>query len=176
MIKAHNTKVPYKKNQENVAQRNERANSEQTPISPSCNCQRQNECPLPGKCQTKSVVYKATVTTEHNIKTYIGSTEKTFKQRFYGHKSDMTNPNNRNNTSLANYIWSVKDRGEIPVVRWEILRSCKEYKTGTRKCDVCLTEKLMILKYKGPNSLNKRSELMYSCPHRRKYRLSNLKT
>ena len=65
-------------------------------------------------------------------------------------------------------------RGDVPVIRWEILRLCKEYKTGTRKCDVCLTEKLMILKEKGPNSLNKRSELMYTCPYRQTFRLSNL--
>ena len=172
LIKAHNTKVLSKKKQENMAQNNERRHSEQTP--PLCNCQRRNECPLQGKCQTKSVVYRATVTTENNTKTYIGSTEKTFKQRFYGHKSDMNNPAYRANTALAHYVWYMKDRGETPVVRWEIVRMCREYKTGTRKCDVCLTEKLMILKEKGPNSLNKRSELMYSCPHRRKYRLSNL--
>lgn len=172
LIKAHNTKVIHKKKQENMIQNNERRHNEQT--SSMCNCQRPNECPLPGRCQTKSVVYKATVTTQNNIKTYIGSTEKTFKQRFYGHKSDINNSANRTNTALANYIWSVKDRGDVPVIRWEILRLCKEYKTGTRKCDVCLTEKLMILKEKGPNSLNKRSELMYTCPHRRKFRLSNL--
>ena len=59
--------------------------------------------------------------------------------------------------------------------QWEILRKCGKYKAGTRKCDICLTEKLMILKEKGLTSLNKRSELMYKCPHMRKYRLINQK-
>ena len=50
-----------------------------------CNCrQKNNSCPLDGKCLTKCVVYKATVTetTSNNQETYIGLTENEFKTRF----------------------------------------------------------------------------------------------
>ena len=44
------------------------------------------------------------------------------------------------------------------------------------KCDVCLSEKLLILRSKDPHLLNKRSELMSRCPHKRKFRLCNAVT
>ena len=169
LIKAHNNKIISKKQQPSN-------NVSQTEGVQSCNCRIKTECPLPGKCNTEGVVYKATVTTERCEKTYIGSTENTFKKRFYGHKSDFSNPNYRSSTTLSNHVWTLKDRGEEPNIKWEIVRVCKKYKSGSRKCDICLTEKYVILREKGPNSLNKRSELMYTCPHRKKYRLSNLKT
>ena len=37
---------------------------------------------------------------------------------------------------------------------------------GGDKCDVCLSEKLSIMKNRDTNSLNKRSELMNSCRHK----------
>ena len=42
----------------------------------TCNCQRPVECPIPGNCLTKSVVYQAEVTTNDNDETkrYIGIT------------------------------------------------------------------------------------------------------
>ena len=44
-------------------------------------------------------------------KTYIGSTDRPFKERFYGHTADMKNKEHRNNTTLASYIWDKKDEG-----------------------------------------------------------------
>ena len=41
-----------------------------------------NQCPLPGKCKTSSLIYQATVTSENegNIESYIGLTEGTFQK------------------------------------------------------------------------------------------------
>ena len=73
---------------------------------------------MPGKCLTETVVYKATITTQTSTKTYIGSTQNTFKQRYYAHKADITKPQNRCNTTLANHVWTCK--GETPQIKWEI--------------------------------------------------------
>ena len=106
---------------------------------------------------------------------YIGSTENSFKERYYGHKASMRDAKYRNSTTLSHYYWDCKDKGETPHIQWEILRTCKTYRPGTRKCDICLTEKMLILRERGPHSLNKRSELMYKCPHRSKWKLLNVK-
>ena len=165
IINGHNSKI--------LAEHNEQKSKKQ---EPTCNCRNnaKAECPLQGKCLTTSVVYKATVKTSNSTKTYIGSTEGTFKKRYYGHKSDIKNESNRNSTTLSHYIWDCKDRGEVPEIKWEVIRKCQRYKCGTRKCDVCLAEKLEILRERGDNCLNKRSELMRPCPHRRKHRLINV--
>ena len=51
----------------------------------TCNCRIKALCPVEGKCLTKSVIYKATVT--YNIKKqfYIGSNARNFKTRYYEH-------------------------------------------------------------------------------------------
>ena len=83
---------------------------------------------------------------------------------------------NRTNTKLATYVWDKRDEGvEIKEVKWEILKKCQKYEPGGRKCDVCLSEKLIIMKDRDPNSLNKRSELNNSCRHRSRQKLARVK-
>ena len=57
-------------------------------------------------------------------------------------------------------MWEKKDNGEeITNIKWEIVEKCQEYVGSSKKCDVCLTEKLCIMKDKNSNSLNKRFKL-----------------
>ena len=73
-------------------------------------------------------------------------------------------------------MWQRKDKGEeITDIKWEILEKCHEYVGGRSKCDVCVTEKLCIMKNKSPNSLNKRSELTNKCLHMRSWLLDKAK-
>ena len=144
-------------------------------VNKKCSCKDATKCPLDGYCLQEAVIYKATITTPYVRKTYIGSTEATFKQRFYGHTSDLTHIKNRNNTTLAAFVWELRDKGQQPEIKWEAIKKCSRYKCGTRKCDVCLSEKLAILRSRDPDLLNKRSELMARCPHRRKWRLETFK-
>ena len=47
----------------------------------TCNCRNKNECPIPGECNLKSVVYQAKVYAENKVMNYFGSTERPFKKR-----------------------------------------------------------------------------------------------
>ena len=85
-----------------------------------CNCRRKLLCPLEGKCLQETVIYKATVTTDTTKKTYIGLTEGTFKDRFYGHTSDFNHSENRKNTALASHVWDCKDKNIDFSIKWEI--------------------------------------------------------
>ena len=161
MIKGHNKRLLNKhteNNQQSVKK---------------CNCRTGTECPLKGECKVEAVVYKAKVkqNNDNNTVIYIGSTEGDFKQRLYQHKSDMKHEKNRNKTTLTKYFWDLKDKGVSAEIEWEILKKCKKYESGEKKCDVCLSEKLEILKGKRRKErmLNKRNELMYKCPHKRKF-------
>ena len=134
----------------------------------TCNCRKPDECPVQDNVMQKGVVYKVFLTTKENntaTRTYIGSTENTFKQRYTNHKSDMHNQAKSNSTTLSHHTWQCRDRGTKPEITWQIIRTCSVYKCGTRRCDLCLTEKLLILRENGPNSLNRRTELMTRCPH-----------
>ena len=139
-----------------------------------CNCRDKRNCPLQGRCRTPAVVYEATITTPEAVKTYKGSTEPEFKQRFGKHTSDMKHAKQRKNTTLADYVWSQKEKNITPTVTWDIKQKSTPYRCGTRKCDICLTEKLEILNSDPSTSLNKKSEILNMCRHRAKFKLSNL--
>ena len=47
--------------------------------------------------------------------------------------------------------------------------------SGGKQCDLCLTEKLIILMADPKSTLNKRDEIMTKCMHKRKYLLGTVK-
>ena len=56
-------------------------------------------------------------------KFYIGSTEQTFKKRYPKHKESINNKSSKSATTLSTYIWSLKDKGEDPQIKWEVLKN-----------------------------------------------------
>ena len=79
---------------------------ESTRVSKLSNCRQKNSCPLDGKCLTKCIVYKATVTepTSNNQETYIGFTGNECKTRFNLHKSSFKLEYKRTSTTLSDHI------------------------------------------------------------------------
>ena len=56
---------------------------------------------------------------------------------------------------------------------WKVLKKCKAYSNISKKCNLCLYEKFIIICKKELCSLNRRNELASSCPHRNRYVLQN---
>ena len=138
-----------------------------------CNCRAgRNYCPMGGKCLTESLVYKAEVTTESETKQYIGITANTFKERYNGHMQSFRRKN-YNSTGLSNFIWYLKDKNKQFKISWSIMSLQPSFDPGKNKCQLCLTEKTLILDSKNDKSLNKRHEIFTKCRHRRKYLLYN---
>ncbi|KXJ26852.1 Nose resistant to fluoxetine protein 6 [Exaiptasia diaphana] len=137
-----------------------------------CNCRNKDQCPLDNKCLTTSVIYNAQVTTSNTTKNYIGLTEGTFKQRFSQHKSTFKHRKHINSTELSKYIWQLKDKKQDFNIKTIISRA-RPYNNKSKRCDLCLTEKLMIIKHSNDNILNKRSELISKCRHENKFYLKN---
>ena len=46
-----------------------------------------------------------------------------------------------NNTELSKYLWTSKANGTDYHLKWNIKLHASRYKCGTRRCDLCLTEK-----------------------------------
>ena len=139
-----------------------------------CNCRNKNECPIPGNCNQKSVVYQATVHAENKCMKYFGSTERPFKKRYSEHNSSFKK-RPANHTTLSSYIWKLNEK-RIPFdVKWSIKSRGHTFSSGGRSCDLCLTEKLVILTEDQHSMLNKRDELLETCRHRRKHLLVSIK-
>ena len=142
----------------------------ETPPAQTCNCSaRYGPCPLNGVCLTKCLVYKATVSApKRRDMHYIGLAGNTFKERHYGHTSDFRNK--RSATGLSKYVWQLKDEDIERNVSWKIHKKAQPYRCGSRRCDLCLSEKLAIAQADPVTSLNKRSELAKACPYQYKWK------
>ena len=133
----------------------------------TCNCRKPDECPVSNTCLAKSLVYKAEVSTDKdNAKVYIGVTANSFKERFRNHTKSIKNERHGNETELSKYIWKLKRAKRSYGIKWSIVKRVPSCKAGSRKCNLCLEEKLLIMKgNKANNLLNKRSELFTLCKH-----------
>ena len=140
----------------------------------TCNCTKNNTCPLNKNCLASEIVYEATISSglEHyEEKKYIGLCETTFKKRFANHNQSFTSEKHRSSTSLSKEYWKIKELNGQPNVTWKILRKSKSFRPESRNCQLCINEKYEIANYTGNNLLNTRTEIIAKCRHRRKYQL-----
>ena len=156
IIKAHNSKITRGADQV---------------VRPGCNCRgaRSLACPMQGKCQTLSLVYRANVTSQEGNKNYVGQASNTFKLRYNNHVNSFINPKKKHSTSLATYIWNLNGRGVDNNISWEKVCLAMPYKRGDRYCQLCLSEKVFIARANmvetREEALNMRSEIMARCRH-----------
>ena len=148
---------------------------EQPQQLPGCDCRKKDECPLDGKCIQTDVIYQATVTTNTTKETYIGLATN-FKERYRNHLTSFRHHKGRNKTELSKHIWDLKDKNKTFNLSWKIIKKCKAYNNISKKCNLCLNEKFIIICKKHLCSLNKRNELASPCPHRNRYTLRNFNT
>ena len=99
--------------------------------------------------------------------------ETTFKTRFSNHKQSFKFENKRNSTELSKVVWKLKDQNKNYSVTWAIVKEVGSYKCGANICNLCLCEKLFILKADCKSLLNKRSEIISKCKHKNKFLLKN---
>ena len=144
----------------------------------TCNCRQKNACPLDGNCLQSSVIYQATVTRKDNntTETYIGLTENDFKTRCRNHTASFRHAKHRNSTELSKHIWTLKDNNIEHFISWRILSSHSPYNSSSKRCNLCLKEKFLIICRPQLSTLNKRNELVPSCRHRNKALLRNNQT
>ena len=142
--------------------------------SKNCNCRKPELCPLDQNCLTERVIYKATVATELKSKTYIGSCETSFKTRFNNHKQSFKNLLHRNDTVLSTYIWELKEENMNFKITWKIILNVNHNFNQRKKCNLCLTEKVAILKENPAAILNTRSDILSKCRHRNKFKLKKI--
>ena len=145
------------------------------PNQKTCNCINKEECPLNQRCLDSELVYEATLTSDADNKEmkYIGLCETTFKRRYSNHKQSFSTEKYKNSTTLSTEYWRLKETNANPLVKWRILKKAHSYKPESRTCTLCMTEKYEIANYPNKNLLNKRTEIIAKCRHKRKYQLEH---
>ena len=72
--------------------------------------------------------------------------------------------------ALSKHIWSKDTNFEI---EWEVQEKATEYQNTTGWCNLCVAEKLAIIRADKKTLLNKRLELVSKCCHEKRYYLCN---
>ena len=129
--------------------------SSQTKEIRQCNCKNPVSCPLDGKCLTKNIVYKAVVLAITNSHTYYCSSED-FKFHCHNHTKSFRHQHFKNDTELYKHIQDLKNEGIYYNTTWSIAAYASAYRCGTRRCDLCITEKYIIARSNQKNILNKK--------------------
>ena len=164
-----------------VSSHNKKVLKEVSPLNRGgCNCQRgrhRNNCPLNGECLTPNVLYEAEVTSNlpaYGKKIYKGITHNEFKTREGNHELTFRDRAYEDKTELSKEIWNIKDKEGTYDIKWRIISLNPPYNPATKRCRLCISEKVEILESDSPNLLNKRSEIVSKCPHMNKFQLSNI--
>ena len=149
--------------------------ADNTADSKSCNCQQKNTCLLNRNCLQSSVIYQARVVCNDNntSETYIRLTVNNFKTRYRNHSASFWQAKHRNSTELSKHNWTLKDSNIDHSISWRIVSSSSPYNSSSKRCNLCLKEKFLIICRPDLSSLNKRNELAPSCLHRNKMLLRN---
>ena len=137
----------------------------------TCNCVDKGKCPLGGNCLATSIIYQADIKPDSETAAkYIGLCEPPFKGRYGDHKTSFCREAYKHKTELSNFVWEKKEKGQRCEINFSILKKSSPYRAGNTKCNLCLWEKLMIMK--GDDTLvNKREELVTKCRHVNKFLL-----
>ena len=96
-------------------------------------------------------------------KNYYGTCENSFKKRYNNHTTSFRNKSRQKSTELSNHILELKENVGNYTIDWLIAMKAHPYICGTRKCDLCLCEKLLIARANSASLLNKRDELVSKC-------------
>ena len=162
IITSHNTRIIRKSQPQDSAE--------------NCNCRNKHACPLQNKCMSKDIVYKATIFTGNTQDTrhYIGMTSNTFKERYRNHIKSFAHKKYSNETELSKHVWHLKQKKTDFTIKWSIIKKSISYTGGSKRCNLCLEEKISILKEKNNCLLNKRSEIVSACQHKSRFQVNNL--
>ena len=106
---------------------------------------------------------------------YLGISETPFKERYYNHTKAFKNRVYETDTELSKLIWGLKDNKQDHRISWEIAASTSALRSGGGRCDLCTTEKLLIIMAAPGSIINKRDEIVSKCRHQNKFILKRFK-
>ena len=87
------------------------------------------------------------------------------KTRDRNHLKSLRNEQYKHKTELSKHVWNLKKENRQFLIRWAIVKQTPAGRNGKRNCALCLEEKLMIMKGRSKNILNRRSEMFTKCRH-----------
>ena len=92
-----------------------------------------------------------------------------WKFRYYKHLQSSKFPTLKNQTVLSRYNWYLKELALPRIINWKIIKRSSSTNSLHGKGNMCLEEKICILKYLNGNLRNTRNVMIFACRHRIKF-------
>ena len=99
----------------------------------------------------------------------------TFKERYRNHIKSFQPKKYSNETELSKHIWQLKENNQNYNISWSVIKKATPYSGGSKTCHQCLDDNLCNLKADKRLLLNKRSEILSQCKHKRNYHFGKAK-
>ena len=135
-------------------------------------------CPRRGACLTEKIMYYARKSCDdetYKPKLYKRICETTFKNSYANHKKSFNMEKNKNDTILSTEYWKLANNKLHLRIPWSIKNNYKLNNPNSKRCSLCLHEKLEIVEDPKEILSNKRSEVISQCRHRNKKKLELLR-
>ena len=101
-------------------------------------------------------------TTITPLKHTLDSQNTDFKTRHRNQIPSFRHAKHKNSTDLSKHIWTLKNDNIDYSISWRVLSSSSPYNSSSKRCNLCLKEKFLIICRPNFSSLNKRNELVSS--------------
>ena len=94
-------------------------------------------------------------------------TSNEFKGRYRIHKKSFNNAKyEREMELLSKYIGDLKRKQRRFRIKWTVLTHVSAYRSGSKRCNLRIEEKLQTMLINKNSLLNRRSEILAKCRHR----------
>ena len=109
---------------------------------------------------------------------YIGLATGFWKERYANHLKSFRHSKYSKDTRLSTHLWKLKGTdNQMPKLQWSVMKKSSPYSNISKRCMICLNEKLAIIQFEDhANLINKRNEAISKCLHQDKYLLKNYKS
>ena len=145
----------------------------------TCNGLDKAKCLLIQNCLVNNIIYKAVSTStnpHYKENVCFGIAQSTFKLRYSNHQRSFAFLKYKTDTELSSELWQMKKSEQTPVITWKIVRTCSPYNSNSKRCYLCLNEKMEMATSQGNNLLHKKAELIFKRRHQNKYKFSKYDT
>ena len=126
-----------------------------------CISKQKENCLMSCACLKESLVYYATISCnnkDYKSKLYKVSCKTGFKKHYSNQKKLFNIPLCKHSTKLSIEHWNLKKKQLNPPSSWKMKGIYKSYNPTSKRCNLCLTEKLEI--YEPDKNLNKTLEII----------------
>ena len=108
---------------------------------------------------------------------YFELAKEKWRKTSHNHKKLFNHKRYSHETTFLSYVWHLKETLDVtPNLKWSVVRSAKLSSNISKKCFLCLYEKLVIITYRRQyKHLNKWLELFCKCHYENKCLLKNFR-